>query len=68
MPWSPVTTRPPAGAVHHPIFARVYARLSVGMEREVADRCERFRFPETQVPSITAPHILGAAHRPAAGH
>ncbi len=31
----------------------------------VVDRAERFRFPENQVPFITAPHVLGAAHRPA---
>ena len=31
----------------------------------VVDRVERFRFPDNQVPFITAPHVLGAAHRPA---
>jgi len=31
----------------------------------VIDRAERFRFPDNQVPSVTAPHVLGAAHRPA---
>jgi ubiquinone/menaquinone biosynthesis C-methylase UbiE len=31
----------------------------------VVDRAERFRFPDNQVPFITAPHVLGAAHRPA---
>jgi len=30
------------------------------------DRCERFRFPDGGPPSPTAPHILGAARRPAA--
>jgi hypothetical protein len=130
--------------VHHPIFARLYARMSVGMEPEVAgnrralleglrgrvievgagnglnfghypstvgqvvalepepylrglavtaaeqasvpvrvidgtadhlaaigaagfvvDRVRRFRFPESRIPSPTAPHVLGTAHRPA---
>jgi ubiquinone/menaquinone biosynthesis C-methylase UbiE len=31
----------------------------------VIDRAERFRFPDNQVPFITAPHVLGTAHRPA---
>jgi SAM-dependent methyltransferase len=31
----------------------------------VIDRAERFRFPDNQVPFITAPHVLGAARRPA---
>jgi SAM-dependent methyltransferase len=31
----------------------------------VIDRAERFRFPDNQVAFITAPHVLGAAHRPA---
>ncbi len=87
-----MTTDPPGKFVHHPIFARIYARMSVGMERELANRrrrllaglhgrvievgaigaagfvvgrCERFRFPESRAPSLTAPHVLGAAHRPA---
>jgi len=33
-----VTTQPPARSVHHPVFARAYARISRGMEREVGDR------------------------------
>ncbi len=32
-----MTTQPPARAVHHPIFARVYARQSQGMEPSVGD-------------------------------
>jgi SAM-dependent methyltransferase len=32
----------------------------------LVDHAERFRFPDNQVPWITAPHVLGAAHLPAA--
>ena len=32
----------------------------------VIDHAERFRVPDNKVPSITAPHVLGAAHLPAA--
>ena len=40
---------------------------AIGGAGFVVDRLERFRFPETQVPSPTAPHVLGSARRPAAG-
>jgi hypothetical protein len=33
-----VSSQPRSGAVHHPIFARLYARLSPGMEPGVVDR------------------------------
>ena len=31
------------------------------------EQVERFRFPESRIPSPTAPHILGIARRPGAG-
>jgi ubiquinone/menaquinone biosynthesis C-methylase UbiE len=33
-----VSSQPPSKAVHHPIFARFYARASLGMEVEIAER------------------------------
>lgn len=38
---------------------------AVGAAGFVVDRVRRFRFPESQMPSPTAPHVLGTAHRPA---
>jgi SAM-dependent methyltransferase len=38
---------------------------AIGAAGFVVDRVRRFRFPESQIPSPTAPHILGTAHRPA---
>jgi SAM-dependent methyltransferase len=37
---------------------------AIGTAGFVVDRLQRFRFPTTQVPSPTAPHVLGSAHRP----
>jgi len=125
-----VPDEPSTGTIRHPIFARAYARLSHGMEREIGGRrrdllaglagrvmevgagnglnfrhypaavsevlavepepylrrlavaaardapvpvevvdgtAERLRFPDKQVPSPTAPHLLGLARRSAPG-
>lgn len=49
--------------VHHPVFARLYARLSqAGERRGQAEHRERFAQGRLQ-PAVT--HILGMARRPA---
>jgi len=61
-----VTTQPTAKAVHHPIFARVYARLSRGMERQgTADHRRRLLAGLTgRVIEVGAGNGLNFAHYP----
>ncbi len=61
-----MTTQPTAKAVHHPIFARVYARLSRGMEQQgTADHRRRLLAGLTgRVIEVGAGNGLNFAHYP----